>query len=35
MPYEGLERFYQEQVRRRLGPLAPVVDWFRDRMRNR
>jgi len=26
---QGLERFYEQQVRSRLGPLGPLVDWLR------
>lgn len=31
LPFQGLERFYQQQVRPRLGPFAGVVDWLRVR----
>ncbi len=30
-PAGGLERFYQQQIRPRMGPLAPIIDWLRDR----
>jgi peptidoglycan glycosyltransferase len=29
----GLENFYRQQVRPRLGPLGPAVDWFRGLLR--
>jgi peptidoglycan glycosyltransferase len=31
----GLERFYQHQVRPRLGPFGPVVEWLRGQMQRR
>jgi peptidoglycan glycosyltransferase len=29
LPFQGLERFYQQQVRPRLGPFAGIADWLR------
>lgn len=30
-PLPGLDRFYEERVRPHLGPLAPLVDWLKER----
>jgi peptidoglycan glycosyltransferase len=34
-PNEGLERFYQQQIRPRLGPAAPIVDFIQKLLQHR
>jgi cell division protein FtsI/penicillin-binding protein 2/cell division protein FtsW (lipid II flippase) len=29
-PLDNLDRFYQDQIRPRLGPLGPIIDWLRN-----